>query len=176
MDRRRRGALAVAAALGLGACSPLPSSGDYDEGLGEAVPVEVIAAGWETDFPVDGQVCAGDLCCRMGVVEVADDQAALEGIFERLFEGSRRAPDVGETSQELILVVSNQACEGDERVYHDDGATHLGPDLQWSLTFDTGDRFVEGPGRSFLVARTAKRRYRSVLPDIDVTFSGGEAE
>ena len=161
--------------LGVG-CVPISEPAGFDEGDGDNGPVEILADGWETDFVEDGQICSGELCCRMGVVEVAHTQDELDALFDRLFDGVRRAPAADLTAHDLALVLSNQSCQGYERRYLDRGAQHVGPDLIWSVRFSIGDARLEGPGRSFIVAKTERLRYRSVLPDVDVTFTGGEAD
>jgi hypothetical protein len=143
-------------------------------GNGDEVELQTVASGWETEFPLDGQSCVDDLCCRIAVVETASSEEELEGLMDRLFDGSRIAPPIEGWGEILVLVASNQACRGDERLYSHTTAIHDGPDVRWEIRLDIGDRQLVGPGRSFLIATTPFRRYRSVVPDLTVGFIDGD--
>ncbi|MFT7519513.1 MAG: hypothetical protein ACI9MC_001655 [Kiritimatiellia bacterium] len=160
------------AVLLLAGCTPF-DAGEWDEGTGEQVPVEVLTSEWTPNFEPGAQFCVPlngeDECCRIGVVEVVYTQAELDQVFDRLFNGARRAPSV-DFVLKLGMVISNESCPGGPKLYSSDSAVHDGPDLAWNLTFASEPPHQDGPGRSFLVSTTERRRFREIKPVVDVTF------
>ena len=168
---------AVLAGLLLGgACEPVPAAPLFDEGDGEALPVDVLVEDWLRDPSSTGRPCAGAVCCRMAGVDVAYDQDELDALVEERLGGLRRAPEVEGWADSLAILVTNHACEGSERRYRHLDAHHEGPDLVWSLELYRGDVSLQGLGRSFLLGLVPRRRHREVVPDLTVSAPGGEPD